>query len=72
MEVVEEVRLFRVLPFHRAAIERYDNLRKQLPRLGKMDLAIAAIALENQATMVTRNRQDFGQVPRLLIEDWTL
>lgn len=60
-----------VLPFSPAAVDRYMELRKTLPRLGKHDLAIGSIALEFNATIVTRNRQDFEQIPNLAIEDWT-
>ena len=38
--------------------------------VGGMDLRIAAIALENNATVVTRNVVDFQRIPGLLIEDW--
>lgn len=70
-DVVDMAKTVRVLPFSRAAVDRYLDLRKSLRRLGKQDLAIAAIALEHDATIVTRNRQDFEHVPNLHIEDWS-
>lgn len=70
-QVVDMARTFLVLPFSRAAIDRYLELRKELPRLGKHDLAIGAIALAFDGTVVTRNKQDFQQIPNLRIEDWS-
>ena len=71
-DVVEMARRLAVLPFSRAAVDRYLELKKALPRLGKRDLAIAAVALESNATVVTRNQQDFGNIPGLLLDDWTV
>jgi len=71
LQVIQMAKTLRVLPFSRAAVDRYLDLRKRLPRLGKHDLAIAAVVLEFHGTVVTRNRQDFEQVPHLRIEDWS-
>jgi tRNA(fMet)-specific endonuclease VapC len=70
-EVAETSKYIRVLPFTPRAVEGYLDLRRQLPRLGKMALSIAAIVLVFDGIVVTRNRRDFEQVPHLRIEDWS-
>ena len=60
-----------ILPFAREAVALYLDLKKRHPRLGKIDLVIAAIALHNKATLVTRNRQDFEPIAGLTLEDWS-
>jgi tRNA(fMet)-specific endonuclease VapC len=61
----------RVLGYDRAAADIYDELRQTYPRLGTMDLRIAAIAIAHDALLVTRNIADFGKVANLRVEDWT-
>ncbi|PYP82170.1 MAG: nucleic acid-binding protein [Blastocatellia bacterium AA13] len=61
----------RVLAFDQAAIQRFNELRARKLRVGANDLKIAAIALENQAFLVTRNQSDFQQISDLALEDWS-
>lgn len=61
-----------LVPFHRIAALEHQRLRKTYPRLGSMDLKIAAIALTNNATLLTRNVSDFGQIAELQVEDWSV
>jgi tRNA(fMet)-specific endonuclease VapC len=61
-----------VLPFDQAASTVFDGLRTQRVRIGTMDLRIAAIALARSLTLLTRNTRDFGKVPGLVTEDWTV
>lgn len=70
-KTVEALRQMEVIPYSQLAIEEQLRLRRQFRQHGKMDLAIAAIALEFDATLVTRNRIDFEQIPGLKIEDWS-
>jgi tRNA(fMet)-specific endonuclease VapC len=61
---------WKVLPFDKRAADEFMKLREQRIRLGTMDLKIAAIALVNDALLLTANLRDFERVPRLRIENW--
>lgn len=61
-----------IVPYDDAAIAVYKGLRSQRLRIGTQDLRIAAIALAQNATVVTRNQRDLGQVPALSIVDWSI
>jgi tRNA(fMet)-specific endonuclease VapC len=64
-----------VLNYEQAASVQYQQIIKANPILAKRrlekDMRIAAIALANNAIIVTRNKRDFEQVPQLTIEDWS-
>jgi tRNA(fMet)-specific endonuclease VapC len=63
-----------VLPFDAATARRAAQIRLALQRrgqtIGPMDTLIAATALENGATLVTRNVGEFGRVPGLGVANW--
>jgi tRNA(fMet)-specific endonuclease VapC len=61
-----------VLPFDVKASAAFDSLVAQRVRIATMDLRIAAVALSERLTLVTRNSRDFGKVPGLIIENWTI
>jgi len=61
-----------ILSFSEPAIAQYQSLQRQKINIGKSDLRIAAIALEQNDTVVTRNTKDFQRVPGLRIENWTI
>lgn len=61
-----------VVPFDAAAAASFEQLRSTRIRVATMDLRLAATALSRSLILVTRNSVDFGQVPGLQIEDWTV
>lgn len=63
--------LVTVLDYDQLAADQFEKLRSSSVRIGTMDLKIAAIALANDATLLTRNLSDFQKVLGLRIEDWS-
>ncbi len=61
----------RILDYEQAAIDLYEGLKRRRLKVRKMDLQIAATALQHGGTLVTRNARDFQKVPGLRIEDWS-
>jgi tRNA(fMet)-specific endonuclease VapC len=63
-----------VLPFDTATARTAAEIRLALQRrgetIGPMDTLIAATALANGATLVTRNLREFSRVPDLRIVNW--
>jgi len=60
-----------LVDFDEEATRRYQGLVRARVRIGTMDLKIAAIALAQRATLLSRNLSDFRQVPGLTVEDWS-
>ena len=60
-----------VLAFDAHAAVTFQQLRRAGLRIGTMDLKIAAIVLSREATLLSRNLADFGQILGLRVEDWT-
>jgi tRNA(fMet)-specific endonuclease VapC len=64
------------LPFDDAAAEIYGQIRADLEKggvpIGPNDTMIAAIALANGFIVATHNTSEFGRVPGLQVDDWTL
>ncbi len=61
-----------VVPFDQACEMQSQQLLTQRIRVGTQDLKIAATTLACGLVVVTRNRRDFGQVPGLVLEDWSV
>ena len=71
-QVLEHFTMAPVLPFDEPAATVFAALVAQRVRVRPMDLRIAATALARGLVVLTRNASDFGQVPGLQIEDWTV
>jgi tRNA(fMet)-specific endonuclease VapC len=65
-----------VLDFPDQASSHYAQIRAHLKKVGTIiggnDLLIAAHARSLGLTLVTHNTREFGRVPRLAAEDWTM
>lgn len=65
---------YSVLPLDHRASRRAALIRAKLMRKGAdvddMDVLIAAIALENEASIVTRNKEHFKRIEGLDVEGW--
>jgi tRNA(fMet)-specific endonuclease VapC len=61
---------WQIARFDAAAAIMFDDLRRQKLRVGTMDLRIAAIALVQDALLLSADLSDFERVPGLKVENW--
>ena len=79
-ENVERVRQFlrivNVADFDQASADAYSRIRFTLKQKGRptgeVDMLIAAIAIANDAILVTHNIKHFANIDDLRIEDWLI
>ena len=68
-------RVVRWVDWSEGAAERFGGLKAALRRQGTpiddMDIAIASIAWELEATVATLNQRHFGCIQGLAVEDWS-
>lgn len=69
-QVLDSFKEWTVLKWDDKTAEVYAGLVKQRLGVKTMDLKIAAIAIQNDATLLSRNLKDFMRVPGLVVEDW--
>jgi tRNA(fMet)-specific endonuclease VapC len=61
-----------IVPFTTECEAKFQELRSLRRHIGTLDLRIAATALVQDLTLITRNQKDFARVPGLRFEDWSV
>jgi tRNA(fMet)-specific endonuclease VapC len=61
---------WKILRFDDQAANLFKTFRKKKVRIGSQDLKIAAIALTQDALLLSANLRDFRRVPGLRVESW--
>lgn len=59
-----------MIQWNEPAADFYLQMRSSKLRLGTQDLKIGAIAMANDALLLSANLRDFERIPRLRVEDW--
>ena len=57
---------------NRSAAAEFERMLRLKLRIGTMDLRIAAIAIAQDALLLSKNLTDFRKVPGLSVGDWTV
>jgi tRNA(fMet)-specific endonuclease VapC len=62
--------LWPIADWNEAAADVFVRLRESKVRIGSQDLQIAAVAIANDAVLLSANLRDFERIPGLRVEDW--
>lgn len=71
-KALEDIRLLPLHVYSAEAESVFRSLPASVKRIGSQDCRIAAQAIAHGFIVVTRNTRDFGRVPGLTMEDWTI
>ncbi|MCI5208283.1 MAG: type II toxin-antitoxin system VapC family toxin [Candidatus Electrothrix sp. ATG2] len=67
---------FDLLSYTAEAVRTYGTIRADLEKRGKvigpLDMLIAAQALTEELTLVTKNEREFKRIPGIRIENWAI
>lgn len=72
LESLDLLSQYLLVPYDQVSENHFQQLRSLRLKVGTQDLKIAAVALANNVVLLTRNRRDFGRVPGLRIDDWSV
>lgn len=72
LATVQFLSQLQLIAFTPPAESEFQRLRTLRLRVGTQDLKIAAVALANGLTLVSRNGRDFGRIPGLALDDWSV
>ena len=70
VRLIDFLSRWQIIPFDHLAADQCRLLRGLRIRIGSQDLKIAAIAIINDALLLSANIRDFRQVPELMVESW--
>ena len=71
-DLIDFYKKISLVPFDNNAATELARLKAAGVKVKAMDLRIASIAISRGLVLVTRNDRDFGRVPGLVTEDWTV
>jgi tRNA(fMet)-specific endonuclease VapC len=70
-ESLSDFRKVTIPPYTDRAEMLFQEWRAQKVRIATHDLRIAALCVDHNAKLASRNRRDFDRVPRLSVEYWS-